>query len=209
LSSCWASNDLRCHLPEGDAGESWRLFVAAPLPEDAAAAVHDALAPLRDRFPAVRWMAPELLHLTLVFLGETEASRVPAITEAVKAVALRHAPFQLSTGEAGGRVDTRPNHRRGGVAWLNLATGGAETAALALDIDAALGTATYDARRAPHPHLTIARRVDAVALASLRDAAATLRITWRTDRVVLFRSHTGRAGSRYDEFATVALTHRK
>jgi len=53
--------------------------VAAALPEETASAVWDHLTPLRDRFRDVRWMPPELLHLTLVFLGQTEPERVPMI----------------------------------------------------------------------------------------------------------------------------------
>jgi len=34
----------------------------------------------------VRWVRPENLHLTLKFLGEVEESRLPPLTEALRAV---------------------------------------------------------------------------------------------------------------------------
>lgn len=151
-------------------------------------------------------MAPELLHLTLVFLGATDADHVPDITRALAGVARRHAPYEALTGIAGGRVNDRPQARRGGVAWLGLGRGAPETAALALDVDAALGGATYDERRAPQPHLTVARNVDAAALAALRELSGGLHVAWQSERIVLFRSHTGPRGSRYEELSSLPLT---
>jgi 2'-5' RNA ligase len=168
--------------------------------------VADLLAPLTGRFPTVRWMSPELLHLTLVFLGQTDAARVADLERALVGVAQRHVPYEAQTGAAGGRVDDRPGARRGGVAWLRLRRGANETARLALDVDEALGSATYDGRRRPRPHLTVARNASPEALAALGDAAASLDMSWTVERIVLFRSHTGPRGSRYEELASLPLT---
>jgi 2'-5' RNA ligase len=175
--------------------------VAAPLPADAAARAWDALSQVRAQHTDVRWLAPEKLHLTLVFLGQTEASRVEALAEAIAQVARAHAAFGVTTGDAGGRV----GGRRGGVAWLRLADGGHEVAQLSIDVDDAIGSNAYEARNAPRPHLTVARRVTAAALADLRAAAQSIRLAWPVDRVVLFRSHSGPRGSRYEELSSSAL----
>jgi 2'-5' RNA ligase len=66
--------------------------------------VSDALAPVRAAHPHVRWLARDKLHLTLVFLGATDAARVPQLSQAVAAAAARHARFDVVTGEAGGRI---------------------------------------------------------------------------------------------------------
>ena len=102
-------------LPESAApAASWRLFVAAPVPEMAAARVWEALADVRTLHPAVKWLPMNKLHLTLLFLGQTDPARVPDLSEAVKRVALKHEPFDVATGDGGGRI----HDRRGGVAWL-------------------------------------------------------------------------------------------
>ena len=147
-----------------------------------------------------------MLHLTLVFLGQTRATLVPAMERQLADVAERHSPYAVKTGEAEGRVDDRPTARRGGVAWLKLETGVAETTALSLDADRALVSATYDDRRRPRPHLTVARNVTPDALAALRPVAAAKQFECCVDRIVLFRSHTGPRGSRYEELATLPLT---
>jgi 2'-5' RNA ligase len=175
------------------------------VPDEAGQAVQDALAPLRTRFPEVRWMARDLLHLTLVFLGDTDAARVPELTAVMGDVAARYAPYEVDTANSNGHADDR-RHRRSGVAWLTLGRGRHETQTLALDVDAATGANTYDGRRPPHPHLTVARSVSPDALAALRDLAPSIDVSWRADRMVLFRSHTGPRGSRYEEVKVAPLT---
>lgn len=159
------------------------------------------MAALRARHPDARWLPPYKLHLTLVFLGPTEAHDVQRIAAVTAAVAERHRAYLIVTGDGGGRVNTK----RGGVCWLRLAEGGRETAQLALDLDAELGSAAYDATHAPHPHLTLARGIDRATLDDVRSTARGLTLRWTADRIVLFRSYTEPAGSIYEELAEFAL----
>jgi RNA 2',3'-cyclic 3'-phosphodiesterase len=162
-----------------------------------------ALAPLRVHYPDARWLPADKLHLTLVFLGATDRARVGSIEAALAAVAGSHNAIDVATGQAGGR----PSDHRGGVAWLRIARGAAPLSELALALDAALGSATYDERRQPRPHLTVARRVDAATIHALGEwAAAREPFTWRVDRIVLMRSHMGPGGSRYEELSGHWLT---
>jgi 2'-5' RNA ligase len=172
------------------------------MPARDAAAAFQALDGLRARHPHARWLPPEKLHLTLVFLGPTEAREVDRISAATAAVAARHPAYQVATGDGGGRVSTR----RGGVCWLRLTDGGHETAQLALDLDGEIGSATYDAAHAPHPHLTLARGVDQAALEDVGTMAHTMSLEWVADRLVLFRSFTDPRGSVYEELGTWPLT---
>lgn len=172
------------------------------MPAPDAAAAFQALAGLRARHPGARWLPPEKLHLTLVFLGQTDARQIERIAAATAAVAARHHAYRVATGDGGGRVNTE----RGGVCWLRLAEGGHETAQLALDLDADIGSATYDAEHAPHPHLTLARSVDKETLDDVRAKARSLTFEWVADRLVLFRSFTDPHGSVYEELAAWPLT---
>ncbi|MDL2335440.1 MAG: 2'-5' RNA ligase family protein, partial [Chloroflexota bacterium] len=144
------------------------------------------MAGLRSRHPDARWLSPQKLHLTLVFLGQTDPRRANEIAAATAAVAARHRAYPVATGDGGGRVNTE----RGGVCWLRLADGGHETAQLALDLDDELRSATYDAEHPPHPHLTLARGVDQATLDDVRSTARGLTLRWTADRLVLFRSYT-------------------
>jgi len=67
-----------------------RLFVALPLPEEI---VH-GLERLAVGLPAVRWVAPEALHLTLRFIGEVDRPSFFEIGERLADV--RMPPFDLA-----------------------------------------------------------------------------------------------------------------
>lgn len=174
--------------------------MAAALPADAATAVWSATAAVRTRFPEARWSPVEKLHLTLVFLGATDPDRVDEVASAVARAAAGFAPFEVRTGAGGGYA----RGRRGGVAWLRLAAGAPEASRLSRAIDDAIGSAIY-ATADPHPHLTLARRVDEPLLAELRRTAPALEQSWTVHRVVLLRSYTDPGGSRYEELRSVEL----
>jgi 2'-5' RNA ligase len=158
---------------------------------------------LRARFPETRWFTEEVLHLTLVFLGSTEPSRVAALGAALASAAAAHAPFEVETAAAGGR----PGDHRGGVAWLRLGRGAHEVADISLELDRAIGGGAYDGRRAPRPHLTVARRANEAVIAALQEWAQQRQpFAWRVDRLVLYRSHLGPRGSRYEQLAVSQLT---
>ena len=159
------------------------------------------MAELRARHPAVRWLTPEKLHLTLVFLGPTDPASIDRLAAAVGSVAERHAAFEVSTGAAGGRI----NNWRGGVVWLRLTWGADSVTRLALELDGEIGSQTYAGQRQPRPHLTVARGATDDALGDLGAVAGDLRITWSVNRIVLFRSHTERSGSRYEELCAASL----
>ena len=179
----------------------WRLFAAAPLPETAALELWSSIEPLRLRYPEVRWARREQLHDTLVFLGQVDPSDVDRLTRAMSVAAAQHAPFEVETSGAGGRVDDR----RGGVAWLRLTDRRRHLRNLARELDWRFETNIFKTGR-PRPHVTVARRIDEAFLDALRDCADELRLRWRFDRVVLYRSHGEPGGSRYEALAERLLT---
>ncbi|MGO8950196.1 MAG: RNA 2',3'-cyclic phosphodiesterase [Ktedonobacterales bacterium] len=74
---------------------STRTFVAVelgpPLDVELAKRVHD----LRQRCPALRWVDPANIHLTLTFLGDLDETQLANATEAALAAATRCRPFCL------------------------------------------------------------------------------------------------------------------
>src|SRR5579859_7373272 len=75
-----------------------RLFFAIELPPD----VQAALGRVRTADGgAYRWVEPELLHVTLVFLGEQPDARLAALERAGVAAARSVPPGVLRLGEAG------------------------------------------------------------------------------------------------------------
>jgi 2'-5' RNA ligase len=96
--------------------ESLRLFVAIELPGE----VREALGRLqhelqRRGLEKLRWVRPESIHLTLKFLGETPAEKVPAIQEALRDAVKGTGAHELALGKLGTFGGNRPR-----VVWLDL-----------------------------------------------------------------------------------------
>lgn len=139
------------------AGALTRTFVAIELNDAMRARVAAELAHLRAALPAVHWVDPASLHLTLAFLGELEAAQLARVYDATAQAAALVRPFALRLGELG----TFGPERAPRVIWLGVAGDAGDLAQLAR-LHEALATA-LEARgfaRDPRPfaaHLTLAR----------------------------------------------------
>jgi len=135
-----------------------RLFVAIELDEaarEALAAEQHRLKPLfgSETAPAVRWVSPRHVHLTLAFLGELAENGVATVSEAMGRP-LRADRFEIAFGGLG----VFPSRGAPRVLWLELMRGAREVMALQKQVSErimGLGIALED--RAFHPHLTLAR----------------------------------------------------
>jgi 2'-5' RNA ligase len=131
-----------------------RLFVAVLLPtewRDHLAARGREIERLAPGY--TRWVAPELMHLTVVFLGEQPAERVADIDEALNAATSGQRPFRLSLGHLGHFGGSAPR-----VLWVEARAPGARLAALRSALDAALDARGIAFDRKPLiPHLTLGR----------------------------------------------------
>jgi 2'-5' RNA ligase len=144
-----------------------RLFVALHLPEPVSADLVRAAAPLRAALPNVRWTRADLLHLTLVFLGERPAVQVEAIAGALDAVCKEQPPFNLRVGGNG----CFPSVDRARVLWTGLAGDVAALIALRHAVADALAAAKLlGADERFSPHLTIGRLRDGTPPAGRADA---------------------------------------
>ena len=94
------------------AADNLRLFIAIELPpawHDAIAREQSALkANLAEHARLLRWVRPESLHLTLVFLGATPADREAGIRAAMEAATAGFRPFKLHLGGPGTFGSRRP-----------------------------------------------------------------------------------------------------
>lgn len=189
-----------------------RLFIAVPLPDDAAEAVRSVVdgvraEPLPDGARDVRWVRLDGLHLTLRFLGPTPTERIEPTAEAVRAVAAAApGPIDIELGGAG----TFPPGGRPRALWIGIVDGAEPLGRLATALDAALGSAGWPAADRPfRPHLTLARSdgVGAGSLVADRLAAAMAerRLPVRIERLGLFESVTGGGPARYVPVTSIPL----
>jgi|DewCreStandDraft_4_1066084.scaffolds.fasta_scaffold47982_3 2'-5' RNA ligase len=96
-----------------------RTFIAILLDE----AVRRRLVSLQDGMmslaPDVKWVAPENLHVTMLFLGEVDALEVVDICREVREVCSRRSPIELTLSGVG----CFPNERRPKVIWAGIEQG--------------------------------------------------------------------------------------
>lgn len=174
-----------------------RLFVALRPP----AAIRDALLALTSGVAGARWQDDEQLHVTLRFIGEADRHVAEDIDSALATIACTMPPLALA---GVGRFDTRG---RTTTLWAGVVP--AEPLAhLHRKIDAALVRAGLPPeRRAFTPHITLARlNAPEEATASwLRDHGSLRSKPFAIDSFLLFESHLGRAGARYEAIARYPL----
>ena len=146
----------------------------------------------------IRWVGHDALHLTLRFLGATPEGRVAEAAAALAEASATSGPFEARL--AGSGAFPGPSAPR--ALWLGIDAGGAQLAALARALDAALAARGWPSDPRPfRAHLTLARCEDPAAgraaAAAVADASAGLRAGWDVGSLVLFESHLGRGPVRY------------
>ena len=175
---------------------SLRLFFAAPIPDEVRSAAARIQDELRPQGRQVKWVEPENVHLTLKFLGATEAERVDALAACARAVGGQTAPMELVLAGLG----AFPNIRRPRAVWIGLQAGQEPLAELARALEDALAAqcGVFREERRFSGHLTIGRVKSpqpqpelAAALAEGQDLAVG---RFRLDAFGLYRSELQRAG---------------
>jgi 2'-5' RNA ligase len=132
-----------------------RTFIAVGVDKavrDKALALQQALA---RSGAEVKWVEPENMHVTLLFLGEVDERDLPDVCRVVADAAARHAPFPMAVGGAG----AFPNARRPRTLWVGVGEGARELAALHDDLEGPLldlGCYRREERQYT-PHLTLGR----------------------------------------------------
>jgi 2'-5' RNA ligase len=182
--------------------EAIRSFVAVSISEVVRRQIAEVLDNLKRESGAhVRWVRPELMHLTLVFLGEVPQHFLDRVGLQLVHVAARHRVFEVQLKGLG----AFPGPSRARVVWVGTDKGRTEVCALQRDVETALSSVGYrPERRSFSPHLTIGRLrapgdVSRVAATQFESEPFTI------DRIVLFRSVLGTGGPTYTRLSEFPL----
>ena len=190
-----------------DSAETWRCFVAVPVPD----ALRHGLTASVDGWktepgaPDLRWTDPDGWHVTLAFLGATDAEAVPGLGRALESVTAvlppSFSPLRLRTGALG----AFPRVTAAQSVWLGIDDSKRELRDLA---DAVQKVVLQPEKwRRLRPHLTLGR--SRIRRGEPLDGWLTGRAFPTTEfavrDVVLFRSYLGRGPARYEELARFPL----
>jgi 2'-5' RNA ligase len=132
-----------------------RTFIAVDIGKairDRAVALQETLARSTSD---VKWVEPENLHVTLLFLGEVDDREVPGVCRAVAEQTAQQTAFNLSVETVG----CFPNPRRPRVLWIGVGEGAQELCALHDSLEPPLlelGCYRREDRKYA-PHITLGR----------------------------------------------------
>ena len=186
-----------------------RLFVAVDLDDAARSAIaaeqKRVAAAMGDARSSVRWVKPDQMHLTLVFLGEVSEAQAPTVVDAISQP-VPAAPFPIAFQGLG----VFPNHGGPRALWIGVTNGEAELVALQGELARRTVAAGIALEARPfHPHLTLGRWRQSRpsdrrrALASAQpDVVARVDVSGAT----LYHSRISSAGPAYTALARATLS---
>lgn len=172
-----------------DAGGRIRTFVAVSLPDRVVAALAGLQEKLREFGIAMRYTAPENIHLTLKFLGDVRAADADAIGGHLEQAAAGFAPIRL---EARG-MGVFPGARRPRVLWTGVKGETGRLESLQRAVEARMAAMGFEKENRPFSaHLTLGRfrgRADPVRIAdAIREFGGFASSSFEAASIELFQS---------------------
>ncbi len=187
-----------------------RVFISINLPPAAQKELGGLTEKLQKAHWPVRWEKPEKIHITLVFLGEIQQSKLPKLQTAVESGSKEIKPFETSFKGLGAFPDfVKPR-----VVWVGLKGDLKSLAALQKGIEKELKKAKIWFDKKPFvPHMTIGRVKKGISQGALRDLGkkiAKLRKIDLQSRILvktvdIMKSELRPTGSVYTRLAKVNL----
>lgn len=182
-----------------------RTFVAIEIPSEVRAAISALQSELRGADSDVSWTRPEIVHLTLKFLGEIEESRIPEIQRACESIGQKSSPFRLVLNGPG----AFPDSRRPRVLWVGLSGETAQLIQLQVSLEEGLSKVGFARDEKPFlPHLTIGRvrsNRNTRALMSLARKYDLPALSFVASEIELMRSQLHPTGARHTCLAKAAF----
>jgi 2'-5' RNA ligase len=186
--------------------ETVRTFIAIELPPEVRAFLADAQQRLKRAGGDVRWVRPDLVHLTLVFLGDVPTDMLADLEKSVREAAAPFAPLALRV-QGTGRFPPRGLPR---VVWVGIE----EPTGRLVELQKALAAATAAFAekvedRAYTAHLTLGRvkspRGGRDLSAAVDAMSGQTGPTFEAREVTVFRSDLSPQGPTYTPLAKIAL----
>jgi 2'-5' RNA ligase len=184
-----------------------RTFVAVEIGEAIRRAAAGLVEQLRTASADVTWVAPHNMHLTVKFLGDVAAERIPQVSATVAEAVADVRAFDLEVRGLG----AFPNVSRPRTIWIGTGTGEAELAMVAERLETSLAKLGFAREGRPfRGHLTVGRvRRPSPALAAVSQILreqGDLEFGRTTIReVVVFSSQLERGGPIYEAMSRAPL----
>lgn len=197
-------------MTDGENSTTLRMFCAIDLPPGVLSWLEETQNELKAALSHSRvfWSQPAKIHLTLVFLGNVEASLIQQISDAMKRVWRASPSMYLRIVDRG----CFPNARHPHVVWIGVNDRDGRLDRLQAGLEVALRPFIEEPDdRAFRPHLTLARirhfaRRDRASLDTWLAQPAGLTREWPVTAVRLYSSHLSARGAKYSVLAEHRLS---
>lgn len=177
-------------------GDSIRLFLAVPIPDDVRYGLVQHLTEhLGDKPLPGKPVAPPLWHFTLRFIGWSDETGRDLLSAALDQTKLG-SRFRVVLGGLG----AFPRPARAGVVWVGVDRGGEEMGKLAALLETVVTEVGYEPEPRPFAaHLTLSRLRPEQDVRPVLAAVPPFPARFTVDAVVLYESHLRRGGPEYEE----------
>lgn len=163
-----------------------RLFIAIPLPEVVSENINNWTQELKKHMSFRKWVHPQDYHITVQFLGDTQAGSVESVLSSLQAVAAVQQPIELSLQGAGiFGLSSAPR-----ILWAGIAGEREKLDKLQQRVITGMAPLGFRAEDRPYnPHITVARKFTGGSMRTdLLSTGPEPRI-FTADRLVLFRTN--------------------
>jgi len=183
-----------------------RTFLALLISDSTRRLLSQLIADLSPQLPGLKWTKPDLLHLTLAFLGDVDSQLIPALITSASEPLRSLQPFDVHWQGLG----AFPKPNRAAILWAGVSTGAQSLIDLQRPLASALTQSGFnvDSRFAPHITLARSKRFGGrpLDLRSLIDQHRTTSFgVDHISEIVLMKSDTLPTGSIYTPLATIPL----
>ncbi len=173
-----------------------RLFIAVDVSPDSKRQLAEAQAKLSAVVPDAKWVEPDGLHVTLVFLGYVDETVEASVKNALTTAAARLSPWLFKVGGVG----AFPTNSRPRVIWAGVSDGG-EFASAASELAAVLTPLGFEPEERPYvPHITLGRIKRPHRLAEAEALTKSAKVdgaSQNAGELLLYRSRLSRSGAEY------------
>jgi 2'-5' RNA ligase len=179
-----------------------RVFAALPLPREALETIAPLRRALSARWPGLRAVKTEGLHMTLHFFGEVDEGGVRRLVELWRDPALRAPALAVSFGSLG----TFPEHGSPRVFWIGIGAGAERVVNFQRLLESRIAALGF--REDPKgfsPHVTLARVGSPQPPPDALAGFAAPRLDFVIGECVLFQSILAPRGPTYVPLATVTF----
>jgi 2'-5' RNA ligase len=182
-----------------------RLFIAFPLQKEVGEQLGEIIALLRNQGGRVRWVAPENIHLTARFLGDTNESLVERLTALIDDTAANYNPVDSLID----RLGAFPNLPRPRVIWAGLRDNTEVLVKIARELELSVRKLRFKPeKRGFKAHLTLGRVKNPSGVGNLTAYMQYFKleeIPLKFDRLTLFKSTLTPQGPIYDRLHEAIL----